>query len=740
MTTGAGINGRCVGNTGAVTRKDFPGLCLEDSPLGVRFADFTSAFPAGINAAATWDKGLIKKRGAAMGAEHRGKGVNVALGPMMNLGRVAAGGRNWEGAGYLLLSVGCTLTGHTKPYLAGIASAETIKGVQSQGVIACAKHFIGNEQEHFRGGSGAQAESSNIDDRTIHELYLWPFAESVRAGVGSVMCSYNRVNQTFACENSKMINGLLKEELDFQGFVVSDWGGVESGVLSALAGADMDMPGFYAYGDVNQDNPAISNNSYWWASLERPFNNGSVPLGRVQDMVTRTMAAYYKMGQDHPDYPQVNFDQLTEDTYLNGINGTIVNEHIDVQADHRNLIREIGAASTVLLKNTKQTLPLSASAYRHWGIFGSDAGDSPEGPNGCVDRGCDSGTLAMGWGSGTANFPYIIAPLAAIQSHVHSENGNAIVEGVLNDYAIQVAAVARQADICLVFVNADSGEGYITVDGNAGDRNNLTLWHSGDDLIKNVTSECSNTVVVMHTVGPVIMEKWVENPNVTAILSAGLPGQETGNAIVDVLFGAVNPSGRLPYTIAKERADYPADVLYTNMSMEVPQITYSERLLIDYRWFDAQSITPRYEFGWGLSYTSFYYHDLCITHSSSSNSRRKVDLAPRTNSPGGFGSLWETAYTVSFTVENTGEYDGNEVSQLYLGFPKAADEPPKVLRGFERTYIKKGHSEKVSLKLTKKDISIWSVEQQAWVVPKGQFEVTVGQSSRTIRLTSSFSQ
>ena len=191
------------------------------------------------------------------------------------------------------------------------------------------------------------------------------------------------------------------------------------------------------------------------------------------------MSAYYKMGQDASDYPAVNFDQLTEDTYLNG---TLVNEHIDVQGNHRELIRTIGAASTVLLKNDgNSTLPLNASAYRHWGIFGSDAGVAADGPNGCVDRGCDSGTLAMGWGSGkslglfillvcyepligpspsgSANFPYLVDPLSAIQTHVHSENGRAVVEGVLNDYAAQVGAVARQADVCLVFVNADSGEG-----------------------------------------------------------------------------------------------------------------------------------------------------------------------------------------------------------------------------------------------------------------------------------------
>jgi len=175
VTTGVDILGRCVGNTGTIPRIGWKGFCLEDSPLGVRLTDFVSAGPAGINAAATWDVDLIKARGVAMGEEHRGKGVNVALGPMTNMGRQAAAGRNWEGFG-------------GDPFLSGVATAATIEGMQSVGVIATVKHYIGNEQEHFRGGSeAAQIYSSNIDDKTLHEVYLWPFAEAVKAGVGAVM-------------------------------------------------------------------------------------------------------------------------------------------------------------------------------------------------------------------------------------------------------------------------------------------------------------------------------------------------------------------------------------------------------------------------------------------------------------------------------------------------------------------------------------------------------------------------
>ena len=214
VTTGVGWAGDlCVGNTGPATAAGFPALCLQDGPLGIRFADHATNFPAGITAAATWNRDLLRRRGRAQGKEMRLKGVNVLLGPAMGpLGRMPAGGRNWEGFG-------------PDPVLAGIAAAETIKGIQAEGVMATAKHLVGNEQEHFRQQwewGIPNALSSNIDDRTMHELYLWPFAESVRAGVASVMCSYQMVNNSFACGNSKVLNGLLKDELGFQGFVQSD--------------------------------------------------------------------------------------------------------------------------------------------------------------------------------------------------------------------------------------------------------------------------------------------------------------------------------------------------------------------------------------------------------------------------------------------------------------------------------------------------------------------------------------
>lgn len=212
-----GTSGPCVGNIGAIPRLGFDGLCLQDGPLAIRQATYASVFPAGLTTAASWDRSLMNLRGLYMGAEFKGKGSHVALGPVVGpLGRAAYGGRNWEGFS-------------PDPYLTGVAAEETIIGMQQSGIQACLKHFIGYEQESQRNPDLSpdnvtiESVSSNIDDRTLHELYLWPFANGVKAGVASIMCSYNRINGSYACQNSKTQNGLLKDELGFQGYIMSDW-------------------------------------------------------------------------------------------------------------------------------------------------------------------------------------------------------------------------------------------------------------------------------------------------------------------------------------------------------------------------------------------------------------------------------------------------------------------------------------------------------------------------------------
>ncbi|KAK0246024.1 beta-glucosidase [Armillaria nabsnona] len=688
LATGVGwMNGNCVGNTPAISSISFPGLCLEDSPLGVRDADGVSAFPAAINAAATFNRTLIRQRGVAMGQEFRGKGVHVALGPMMNTMRAPAAGRNWEGFG-------------GDPFLSGEGAYETVMGVQSAGVQATAKHYINNEQEHFRDTS-----SSDVDDRTQHEIYAHPFLRSVQANVASVMCSYNQINGSFACENDKTLNGLLKTEFGFPGYVMSDWQATHS-TGSINLGLDMTMPGDTFFG---------SGVSYFGPALISAVNQGTVPEARIDDMATRILAAWYLLGQDS-GYPNVNFNAWN--------NNAAGNSHVDVQSDHKNVIRAIGQASTVLLKNSQGALPLSAP--RTLAIIGSGARNSSLGPNGYSDRGGNDGVLAMGWGSGTADFPYLVAPLDALTAKASAAGTK--VSSSTSDTDLNAAAnAAAGKDVAIVFITADSGEGYITVEGNFGDRNDLLAWHGGDALVQKVASVNPNTIVAVNSVGPIIMENWIDNTNVTAVLWSGLPGQEAGNAVTDVLYGLYNPSGRLPYTIAYSASDYSAAVIYSSSS-SILDIPYNEGLFVDYRHFDAQGIKPRFEFGFGLSFTTFEYSDLSISGSTAG------DIA---SGPGSSidPSLHESVVQVGFTLKNAGSVAGHEIPQLYISLPSSANSPPQGLKGFDSVYLEPGESTTVTMELSRYSFAIWDVKAQKWSIPSGTSKISVGGSSRDIRLT-----
>jgi beta-glucosidase len=444
ITTGVGwMNGLCVGNTFGTTNPDFPSLCLEDAPLGMRFANNVTSGVAGVNAAASFDKAQIHARGVYMGQEFRGKGVNIQLGPGMNFMRSPEGGRGWESGG-------------EDPYLTGVVAAETIQGIQSQGVIATAKHYILNDQELNR-----NTESSVTDSRTLHEIYLWPYARSVEAGVGSIMCSYNQNNGTYACEDDYLLNTVLKGELGFRGFVQSDWGATKSTAKSVNGGLDMTMPGDITFS---------SGTTYFGQNLTDAVNAKQVSEARATDMAMRIVAAWYKVGQDK-GFPKTQIDAFHMEKA----------PYVNVQANHGQLVREMGAASNVLLKNVNSALPISPKKVKNIAIIGSDAAVNPNGINSCSDHGCDVGTLAQGWGSGTAVFPYLVDPLTGLSNAFGKQ---VKVQSSLSDWDLTAAAkAATGADYAFVFSNTDSGEEYITVDTNKGDRNNLTLWNNGDNLV-----------------------------------------------------------------------------------------------------------------------------------------------------------------------------------------------------------------------------------------------------------------
>ncbi|KAL2059938.1 hypothetical protein VTL71DRAFT_10093 [Oculimacula yallundae] len=683
MVTGKGWQkGPCVGNVAAVAAIGFPDLCLQDGPLGVRYAQQVTAFPAGITTGATWDTGLFYAFGNALGAESKGLGIHVQLGPVAGpLGKIPTGGRNWEGFS-------------NDPYLSGVAMANSINGMQAAGVQACAKHYLGNEQEYAR-----TTQSSNIDDRTTHELYLWPFAEAVRANVSSVMCSYNKLNTTWACESKSLLTDLLKDELDFQGYVVSDWNAQHTTVGSALAGMDMAMPGDN-FGD---------NRFLWGQALTSALSSNQIPMSRLDDMITRILAAWYLVGQD-TNYPKVT----GWSSWNGGVGGP------NVQSDHKVLARKIARDGIVLLKNEGGALPLKKPASL--AVIGSDSIVNPRGANACVDRGCNEGTLAMGWGSGTAEFPYLISPLEAIKAQA-SKDGTTVTSSP-NDTPSSGASAASAAATALVFINSDAGEEYITVEGNKGDRINLDPWHGGNALVAAVAAINKKTIVVVHSVGPLILESILASPNVVAVVWAGIPGQESGNALVDILYGSTSPSGKLPYTIAAKASDYGTSIIGGS-----GDDNYPEGLYIDYRRFDKMNITPRYAFGFGLSYTTFAYSGLSISPLVT----LEGSTAP---APGGPTGLYDVLATVTATITNNGTVAGAEVAQLYIGLPDTAPASPvRQLRGFTKTFLEAGAKATVTFKLRRKDLSYWDSASKKWVLPEGAFKVEVGASSRDLRLT-----
>lgn len=656
-----------------------------------------------------------------MGAEFRGKGAHIALGPVAGpLGRSAYAGRNWEGFS-------------PDPYLTGVAMEETILGMQSNGLQACAKHWVAYEQETQRNPTYAddgsiiqESVSSNLDDRTMHELYMWPFSNAVKAGVASIMCSYNRINGSYACENSKSMNGLLKEELGFQGYVMSDWGGTHSGLSSIESGLDMDMPG-----GLGEYGFQIWEKSYFGGNITSAVNNGSLDTSRLDDMITRIMTPYYFLGQD-VDYPLIDPDTADLNTFsprdtwfktfvLNGTRG------VDVRADHNILIRELGAASTVLLKNVNNALPLKAP--KSIGVFGNDASEDTQGYYNQVDF--EYGTLSVGGGSGTGRLTYLVTPLEAIKAKAKADG--ALVQQFLNNTLIATTDIStlvipEMPEVCLVFLKTWAEEG--------ADRTSLDTDWEGNSVVESVAAYCNNTVVVTHSSG-INNLPWADHPNVTAILAAHYPGEESGNSLVDVLYGAVNPSAKLPYTIALEIDDYNAPPI-TAVNSTDPyawQADFTEKLEIDYRYFDSQNISVRYEFGFGLSYTTFALSNMTVVKVCDGTITAVAES--QTIAPGGNPALWDTLYAVSVNLTNTGSISGATVPQLYLTLPSTAPStPPKQLRGFEKVFLDAGASAIVTFELMRRDLSYWDTVMQDWVIPAGELGLSVGFSSRDIKLAS----
>ena len=388
-------------------------------------------------------------------------------------------------------------------------------------------------------------------------------------------------------------------------------------------------------------------------------------------------------------------------------------------------------AGIILLKNTNSILPFNITLDKDYFIYGAAAGQSDEGfSSGGSEQ--HAGALYQGGGSGFVEPTYGIDPLASL-----------LIKG--RDSHLQIRYVTNQNDYdainksfnsrgfakakCLVFLSAWSSEG--------SDRKDLHALNDGDQLVQTVASRCANTIVIVNSVSQLNLEAWINLPNVVGVVWSGMPGSEYGPAIVDVLFGNYNPGGKLVFTLARNDSDYGTDISETHNS------NYTEGVFLDYRHFDKYNIIPRYYFGYGLSYTNFSFSNLDISETGKekhiiSSEYRQRRMKPYANIVP--LKVHEPVYEITFIVTNTGKMYGSEVPQLYLSFPAEAQEPPKVLRGFERVYLEPGESKQVSLVLTRKDISYWNVVNQKWTIASGTYTVWISTSANKahVKLQSSF--
>jgi len=614
-----------------------PALTFNDGPAGV--ADLqvgTTAFPAPIAQAATWDTSLQRRFGAALGLEAWEKGIDVLLAPDVNIARVPENGRNFEGFG-------------EDPFLSGQTAAAEIAGIQQNPVIATVKHYAVNSQETNR-----YYVSSNVDDRTLHEIYLPPFEAAVKqAHVGAVMCAYGLVNASFSCQDQPLLTTVLRGQFGFPGFVVSDWGATWSTVASADAGLDIEMPGGLFYGGALADAVA----------------SGAVSSPTIDAMASRILTTMFRIGVFDEPPPA-----------LASVSATDVSSPAD-QA----LALRVAEEGTVLLKDDRRALPLDLHAGETVAVIGAPAGFG------------DIRAYAGGRGSAFVAAATPVPPLQAIAARA-AKVGASVVFADGSD-PVAAAALAHSADVAVVFAYDHEQEGR--------DRPDLQLPDAQDELVSAVAEANPSTVVVLDTGGPVLMP-WLGQ--VPAVVEAWYSGQRDGDAIAAVLFGDVNPSGKLPQTFpatndavpTSSPAQWPGD-------RQAQDAEFTEGIHVGYRWYDTEKVAPLFPFGYGLSYTRFAYSHLRIARMRSNVS-------------------------VSFTVANSGARPGSEIAQLYVDDPRVAGEPPKQLAGYDRVFLRPHRSTRVTITLTPRSLSYWDSPKARWRVAHGLYRILVGSSSRDIRL------
>ncbi|MGD0990114.1 MAG: glycoside hydrolase family 3 C-terminal domain-containing protein [Candidatus Sulfotelmatobacter sp.] len=667
-----------------VPRLGIPAIKMADGPMGIRLwtgpsaetsaegavRTFSStAFPSGIDVAASWDTSLARKEGRVIGEEVADVGRDMILGPTVNIQRTPLWGRNFESYG-------------EDPYLSGKIAAAYIQGVQSEGVIPSVKHFVANNEEFER-----HRIDVDLSERALHEIYYPAFEAAIKEGhAWAVMSSYNKVNGVHAAE-SPLLRQELYQELGFKGFVVSDWGSTYSTAATVNAGMDLEMPGgppMQRWLARANSKDAGNDGGYLVPEKVLPLvKDGTIPEANVDNNVSRILAVIFESGIfDHPHAGGVAIDTAAQ----------------------RALARKAADEGMVLLKDENHVLPLALNEIHSVAVIG---------PNAAVAR-------VGGGGSGLVYNKDVVSPLAGITNRA----GDAKVRYALGvalpgeqtpgtaaspqELLREAVAAAKESDVALIFV------GYSwKLETEGKDRPSMDLPEGQDELIRAIAEVNKKTIVVLNSGASITLTKWIDQ--VPGVIDAWYGGEEGGNAIADLLFGDINPSGKLPFTFLRKIEDSPS---YGNYPGENLKVKYAEGIYVGYRYFDKHTeTTPLFPFGFGLSYTTFAYSKLHVPKTMSGDARA----------------------IVSAVVRNTGARKGAEVVQMYVADPSAmVDRPVRELRGFERVELAPGESKTVTFQIDRRALSFYNTETHGWIAQPGRFEVFVGSSSRALPLHGTF--
>lgn len=643
-----GTLAQSAGYTPGTPRLGLPALYETDAGLGVASqagpnVRERTALPSGLATASTWDPKVAQAGGAMIGSEARASGFNVMLAGGVNLMREPRNGRNFEYAG-------------EDPLLAGTMVGHAIKGIESNNVISTLKHFVLNDQETGRNELDARIDKAAL---RMSDLLAMELAFEV-SEAGSVMCAYNRVNGPYSCENAYLLNDVLKRDWGFKGYVMSDWGATHSTVAAANNGLDQ------------QSGMEFDKSHYFGGALMEAIKTGSVPQARVDDMVYRIVRTMFAKGVvDNPvkEGGKIDFAR----------NGAVS--------------RATAEEGMVLLKNEGRVLPL-AKTVRTIAVIGghADAGVLSGGGSSLVYP--VGGMAVKGLKPDTWPGPVVYYPSSPMRA-IQAQAPNAKVVYDDGTDPARAAKVAAQADVALVFANQWTGESI--------DAPSLALPDRQDDLIASVSGANQRTVVVLQTGGPVTMP-WLAK--VPAVLEAWYPGTSGGEAIANVLFGAVNPGGHLPATFPASEQQLPRPKLDGDPKNPDLQfsVDYHEGAALGYKWFDLKGHKPLFPFGHGLSYTTFAYSGLS-------------------------SQVKDGRLHVRFKVTNTGNVAGKDVPQVYVSPLAAKWEAPKRLAGWDKVALQPGESKDVEVAVEPRVLGMFDEASRTWRIAKGKYKLVLAEDA-----------